>query len=393
MSVSDAAQPDSVRKAQFAIVPMWAHRKVIATRTRTMALAVYVELIGQYAGSTRDAEGLRVWPEIQQIADSMGVPKSSVERALKVLIDCGVVLKKRTMRRNQYWLPQEDPDQFAQTLADFQSVTSDGLDSVQSVASDGPGTVTSDGLQTVTSDGLYNPDPSIQTQETQTLSPLVPAQRVEPEPATSERENLSPSKDPQQTNPLPGVDVYTAQLANADAVTRVTTSWTEAYKRSSSGSEPSARAVSRVRASATSRLRAGKTADDLVLIAADMAETNLAWTDLAEHEAHWLHKQHGGLTGTDADKPSVTDQRVQQALDLGRQMQAEANARHSSGYDDARTYMNQQAAIGARPYGWEQVPHCGHLDCDEITRYRQTEDADGLRSLSACPDCHPSLRF
>lgn len=341
MSVSDAAQPDSVRKAQFAIVPMWAHRKVIATRTRTMALAVYVELIGQYAGSTRDAEGLRVWPEIQQIADSMGVPKSSVERALKVLIDCGVVLKKRTMRRNQYWLPQEDPDQFAQTLADFQSVTSDGLDSVQSVASDGPGTVTSDGLQTVTSDGLYNPDPSIQTQETQTLSPLVPAQRVEPEPATSERENLPPSKDSQQSAPLPGVDVYTAQLADADAVTRVTTSWTEAYKRSSSGSEPAARAVSRVRASATSRLRAGKTADDLVLIAADMAETNLAWTDLAEHEAHWLHKQHGGLTGTDAavngwyalaDKPSVTDQRVQQALDLGRQMQAEANARHGGGY-------------------------------------------------------------
>ena len=223
--------------------------------------------------------------------------------------------------------------------------------------------------------------------------PSVPTQRPEPEPATSERENLSPFKDLQQSAPLPGVDVYAAQLADADAVTRVTTSWAEAYKRSSSGSEPSARAVSRVRASATSRLRAGKTADDLVLIAADMAETNLAWTDLAEHEAHWLHKQHGGLTGTDADKPSVTDQRVQAALDLGRQMQAEANARHSSGYDAARTYMKQQAAIGARPYGWEQVPHCGHLDCDEITRYRQTEDADGLRSLSACPNCHPSLRF
>lgn len=109
-----------------------------------------------------------------------------------------------------------------------------------------------------------------------------------------------------------------------------------------------------------------------------------------------------GLTGTDAtvsgwyalaDQPSVTDQRVQQALDLGRQMQAEADARNGGGYEAARTYMNQQAAIGARPYGWEQVPHCGHLDCDEITRYRQTEDADGLRSLSACPDCHPSLRF
>jgi hypothetical protein len=121
-----------------------------------------------------------------------------------------------------------------------------------------------------------------------------------------------------------------------------------------------------------------------------------------------------GLTGTDAavsgwyaladqlrqeGTTSTTDQRVQAALDLGRQMQAEADARRG-GYQpyrdacaDARRYTDQQAAVGARPYGWEQVPHCGHLDCDEITRYRETEDADGLRSLSACPDCHPSLRF
>jgi hypothetical protein len=35
-----------------------------------------------------------------------------------------------------------------------------------------------------------------------------------------------------------------------------------------------------------------------------------------------------GLTGTDAAVLSTTDQRVQAALNLGRQMQAEADARH-----------------------------------------------------------------
>lgn len=183
------------------------------------------------------------------------------------------------------------------------------------------------------------------------LSLPLPAQRPEPDPV-HEREMLSPFEDLQQSDPLPGVDTYTAQLADADAATRVTASWVEAYKRSSGGSEPSVKAVSRVRSSATSRLRAGKDVDELILIAIDMAETNLTWTDLGEHEAHWLHKQQDGLTGTDAtvagwltlsdqlggrtagtqSRPSVTDQRVQAAIDLGRQMQAEADARRGGGY-------------------------------------------------------------
>lgn len=171
-------------------------------------------------------------------------------------------------------------------------------------------------------------------------------------------------EDPQQSEPLPGVDRYAAQLADADAATRVTASWVEAYKRSSSGSEPSAKAVSRVRTSATSRLRAGKSVDELILIAIDMAETNLTWTDLGEHEAHWLHKQQqDGLTGTDAtvagwlalsdqlggrtggtqSRPSVTDQRVQAALDLGRRMQAEADARRG-GYQPYREPTPEERA-------------------------------------------------
>lgn len=33
---------------------------------------------------------------------------------------------------------------------------------------------------------------------------------------------------------------------------------------------------------------------------------------------------------------------------------------------------------------------CKDPDCDEVDRMRQTEDANGLRSLRPCPDCHPS---
>lgn len=206
----------------------------------------------------------------------------------------------------------------------------------------------------------------------------------EPDPV-HEREMLSSFEDPDQPEPVRDVDVHTAQLANTDDTTQVTAAWVEAYKRSSNGSEPSVKAVSRVRTSAGSRLRAGKDADELALIAADMAETNLAWTDLAEHEAHWLHKQQqwGGLTGTDATVAGW----LQLAGQLGGRQQ------HEPYRNDSWQRMEQQAAIGGRPDGWETVPFCGHLDCDEITRMRQVEDTNGLRSLTYCTACHPMMRF
>lgn len=210
----------------------------------------------------------------------------------------------------------------------------------------------------------------------------VPAQRPEPDPV-HEREMLPSFEDLQQSEPLPGVDTYAAQLTDADAATRVTASWVEAYKRSS-GSEPSAKAVSRVRASVTSRLRAGKTADDLALIAADMAETNLAWTDLGEHEAHWLHKQQqDGLTGTDAT--------VAGWLNLANQLGGRQP--HQPYRDDPWHHLAAQAAAGSRPDGWESVPYCGHFDCDETTRMRQVDTGDGIKSPTYCSGCHPALQF
>jgi hypothetical protein len=37
-------------------------------------------------------------------------------------------------------------------------------------------------------------------------------------------------------------------------------------------------------------------------------------------------------------------------------------------------------------------PHCGHPDCDPVTRTRESEDDRGLRRAHQCPDCHPNAQ-
>lgn len=122
----------------------------------------------------------------------------------------------------------------------------------------------------------------------------------------------------------------------------------------------------------------------------------------AQHNIRFRRRDDGTLCHCHPDvvppRPSTTDQRVQAALDLGRQMQAEYDARRG-GYQpyrdacaDARRYTDQQAAMGQRPDGWEQHPHCGHLDCDETTRYREVDNGNG-RSAVPCSGCHPSMQF
>ncbi|MFD3814965.1 hypothetical protein ACFWRZ_07855 [Streptomyces rubiginosohelvolus] len=46
---------------------------------------------------------------------------------------------------------------------------------------------------------------------------------------------------------------------------------------------------------------------------------------------------------------------------------------------------NRGPAAGKRP-------HCGHPDCDPITRTREIENDRGLRNLHPCPDCHPTAK-
>lgn len=40
----------------------------------------------------------------------------------------------------------------------------------------------------------------------------------------------------------------------------------------------------------------------------------------------------------------------------------------------------------------DRPPHCGHPDCDPVTRTREAEDARGIRSLDRCPECHPATQ-
>lgn len=37
-------------------------------------------------------------------------------------------------------------------------------------------------------------------------------------------------------------------------------------------------------------------------------------------------------------------------------------------------------------------PYCGDPDCDEDSRTREIEDANGLRTLTPCKQCHPAMR-
>lgn len=94
-------------------------------------------------------------------------------------------------------------------------------------------------------------------------------------------------------------------------------------------------------------------------------------------------------------KPSTTDKRVHQALEVGRRLQAEHDAKTSpSGHkpysSDIWERMKQQAADGVRPDGADGQPHCG--TCDEYTRTREVEGPSGPH-FEPCSRCHPALSF
>jgi hypothetical protein len=44
------------------------------------------------------------------------------------------------------------------------------------------------------------------------------------------------------------------------------------------------------------------------------------------------------------------------------------------------------------PSSTEKPPWCGDPECDPTMRYRDVEDARGLRASTPCPKCHPSTR-
>ncbi|MFI8962100.1 hypothetical protein ACIGO8_08285 [Streptomyces sp. NPDC053493] len=50
------------------------------------------------------------------------------------------------------------------------------------------------------------------------------------------------------------------------------------------------------------------------------------------------------------------------------------------------------ATARKQPTNNSKPPHCGHPDCDPVSRTRETENDRGLRSLQPCPDCHPTSK-
>lgn len=142
------------------------------------------------------------------------------------------------------------------------------------------------------------------------------------------------------------------------------------------------------------------------IVTADEENTFIAWTtakhqprssawwrtvagngDLPDLAADW--RAQGGL---DATQPLTgTDATVAGWLNLADQLGG--RQQHQPYRDDPWHHIKQQAAAGEQPDGWERVPFCGHLDCDEITRMREVDIGDGLKSLTYCSGCHPALQF
>jgi hypothetical protein len=216
-----------------------------------------------------------------------------------------------------------------------------------------------------------------------TLSPpAVPAPRVEPDPV-HEREIVTPIDRPstaqqvvRAANLLTSSDDETAFIAWATARYRIRSG---ALWRTVAANGDLGDWVAAWRAEGSQAVAHGLTGTDA---------TVMGWMALADQLS-----QDGGAVS----KPSVTDQRVRHALDLGRRMQAEADARRGgyrpSNPNDAWAHYDLQAAAGERPDGWELVLHCGHPDCDETTRMREVEDVQGARSTTYCTRCHPALNF
>lgn len=184
---------------------------------------------------------------------------------------------------------------------------------------------------------------------TNTLSPAVPAPRVEPDPVHERETSPSLSKAATAQQLVRAAGVVTAEEEEAF------TAWVVATHKP--------RSMAWWRAVATN--------GDLPALAAQWRTT-------------------GGqqpLTGTDATVMGWLTLADQLAAEEGRTRQ------HQPYSNDVWGQLDQQAAAGQRPHGWEQVPHCGHPDCDEITRARSVDDGHGVRTLTLCARCHPSLNF
>ncbi|MDU8998195.1 hypothetical protein [Streptomyces mirabilis] len=92
------------------------------------------------------------------------------------------------------------------------------------------------------------------------------------------------------------------------------------------------------------------------------------------------------------DSPSKTDQRVHQAVQAGRRLQAQDD-RRKAGPKLGRNYSNDVWQQPADPAKAAKIPHCGDPNCDPVTRLKTEPDWTGEPRTAVCGDCHPAMKF
>ena len=359
-------------ETKFGRVPLWLYD----TGVGLQAIATYGWLHGRYGHYER------VMPSYGTLAKELGVSRGSVIAYVKALTSVGAVRIQTSgaagRQTNVYVIAFAEPFQVGGQNTDQGGQDADPVVSGVHHPSQPAGR----GGQPV----VQEEDVSSKTfLEDEKLSlPDAAPQRAEVATVSDEREIPVSNDQPSTAQRV----VRTAGIVTADEE-EAFIAWTTAKHQP--------------RSSAWWRTVAGN--GDLPDLAADWraqggldATQPLTGTDATV--AGWLNLagQLGGRTGGAQSRPSVTDQRVQAALDLGRRMQAEADARRGGGYrpqspNDAWNHIRQQADAGERPDGWEKYPHCGHPDCDEVTRMRDTDVGAGQRRPSYCSGCHPVLQW
>lgn len=93
--------------------------------------------------------------------------------------------------------------------------------------------------------------------------------------------------------------------------------------------------------------------------------------------------------------------RVQQRAGVERMVKFALGAKSREPIRFAKFYL-RAGWLGLAPKSTKPAPQpkhlralpdwCQHPDCDELTRLRQVEDANGLRSVRPCPECHPNRK-
>ncbi|MET7890626.1 hypothetical protein [Streptomyces mirabilis] len=87
------------------------------------------------------------------------------------------------------------------------------------------------------------------------------------------------------------------------------------------------------------------------------------------------------------DKPSITDQRVQRAVEAGKRVQRQQAPRFG------RNYSNETWHQPADPAEAAKIPHCGNPSCDPVTRLKTEPDWTGEPHTVICGHCHPAMKF